>query len=79
MVGVLWGIFIFLGGVIFGWIMEHIINRPHPVGNLRIDNSDPDDGPYLFLELSSESTPNILKLKKFVTLEVKVENYISQQ
>jgi hypothetical protein len=67
------------GGAIIGCILMKILSHPHPVGNLRIDNSDPDDGPYLFLELSSESTPDILKLKKYVTFEVKAKDYISHK
>lgn len=79
MAGVIWGVFIFLGGVMVGLFIGHVAKRPNPIGNLRIDNSDPDDGPYIFLELSSESTPNLLKLKKYITLEVKAENYVSQK
>jgi hypothetical protein len=75
----LFAIMMFLIGAFTGYLIAQIADRPHPVGNLRIDNSDPDDGPYLFLELSSESTPNLLKLKKYVTLEVKAENYVSHK
>lgn len=44
-------------------------------GNLRIDQSDPSDQPYLFLELSEDVRS--LGKKKFVTLNVRKENYIS--
>lgn len=66
-------------GVVIGCVIGRFVYRSKPIGNLRIDTSDPDDGPYLFLELSSESTPNLLKLKKYVTLEVKAENYVSHK
>ena len=51
--------------------------RLRSIGHLRVDQSDPDDGPYLFLELTS--TTEALKKRKYVTLDVKVENYISQK
>lgn len=47
------------------------------IGNLRIDNSDPNEPPYLFLEL--EKTPDRLKDGDKVVLIVKVKNYISQK
>lgn len=72
------GIIMFCCGIAIGYIIAKFATKPEPVGVLRIDNSDPDDGPYLFLELSSESTPQVLKHKKTVTLLVKAENYISR-
>lgn len=50
-----------------------------PVGTLRIDNSDPDEPPYLFLELKKESNPNNFKNKKYVTFDVNAKNYISHE
>ena len=46
------------------------------VGTLKIDDSDPDDGPYLFLEIPSN--PNVLKKYKYITLKVDVDNYVSR-
>lgn len=46
------------------------------VGTLKIDESDPDDGPYLFLEIPSN--PNVLKKYKYITLKVDVDNYVSR-
>lgn len=70
-------------GICLGFAIGLVVSRfkytSKPIGNLRIDNSDPDDGPYLFLELSSDSTPSVLKLKKYVTLKVRVEDYISHE
>ena len=66
-----------LCGVVIGFVITKIVTRPKPVGFLRIDESDPDDGPYLFLELSLNSPPQVLKQKKYVTMKVKVENFIS--
>lgn len=67
----------FVLGLTIGYIASQIMGREEPVGDLRIDNSDPEEGPLLFLEL--DSNPNTLKLRKKVTLNVKAENYISQK
>lgn len=48
-----------------------------PVGTLRVDHSDPDDNPYLFLELSGD--PKKLPNQKYITLKVNIENYISRK
>lgn len=66
---------ILLVGVLIGVIATLIITRPRPIGSLRIDESDPDDGPYLFLELSTD--PNVIKQDKYVTFKVDARNYIS--
>lgn len=50
-----------------------------PIGTLRIDSSDPDDGPYLFLELNQSIANLKLQDKKFVILEVDATNYLSQK
>ena len=48
-----------------------------PVGTLRVDQSDPDDNPYLFLELSGD--PKKLTNQKYITLKVNIENYVSHK
>lgn len=48
-----------------------------PVGTLRVDQSDPDDNPYLFLELSED--PKKLPNQKYIILKVNIENYISHK
>lgn len=68
-----------LCGALVGFVIAKILSRPKPIGFLRIDESDPDDGPYLFLELSPDSTPRVIKTKKYVTMAVKVENFISHK
>ena len=47
------------------------------IGTLRVDQSDPYDGPYLFLELSEN--PKKLLDKKRITLKVNVEDYVSHK
>lgn len=52
-------------------------NRSKPLGTLRVDHSDPDDGPYLFLELSED--PEKLINQQYIILNVNVEDYISHK
>lgn len=52
-------------------------NKKHPVGTLRIDRSDPEEAPYMFLELSTD--PRNLMKEKQIVLDVNMENYLSQK
>ena len=52
--------------------------RRDVVGSLRVDQSDPDSGPYLFLELSHKGADAIYK-KRYVVLKVNIKNYISHE
>lgn len=67
-------IIIFGIGVLIGCILTIIIFRTRSVGSLRIDISDPDDSPYLFLELSKDIR-EIYK-KKHVMMKVNFKNFI---
>lgn len=60
-------------GFIFG-IFVTLLAKDKPVGSLRIDHSDPDSGPYLFLELD-HGIGDIYK-KHYVRMRVKIEDYI---
>lgn len=62
---------------VVGAIVTRVVLSRRASGDLRVDTSDPDDGPYLFLELK-EDVRNIMR-KEYVILGVKVENYISQK
>ena len=64
-------------GVIVGSIATQIILRVKSVGAMRIDTSDPEDGPYLFLELTKDVL--YVKRKKYITLKVNSKNYISSK
>lgn len=67
------GLFI---GSLFAGLLFH--RKAKPVcGALRVDTSDPQDGPYLFLELT-EGLDKVANSRQ-VTFDVKVENYISQK
>ena len=67
---------LFLGFVV-GFIFGVWKSKETPVGVLRVDRSDPDDGPYLFLEMNT--TPEVITKRKYITLEVLAKNYISQK
>ena len=67
----------FILGVFAGAIVTYVNHRRHMIGNLRVDRSDPDDNPYIFLE-SSVGLDSIEKMR-YVLMDVKVENYISQK
>lgn len=68
----MWMVFMaigFISGIIITFI---IIRNFFSSGNLRIDLSDPEDGPYLFLELTKEL--NAVLNKKIVIFTVRIKN-----
>lgn len=65
MIGLLIGI---MGGV----LLSRFIFREKPVGSLRVDESDPDSGPYLFLELDRSGADAIYK-QRYVRLRVELK------
>ncbi len=66
-----------LVGIVCTTIASDIATRTKPVGSLRIDRSDPDDGPYLFLELSKDVEE--IYRKKYVTFKVSLKNFIPHE
>lgn len=65
-------------GALIGILIARFIFRDKPIGSLRVDQSDPDSEPYLFLELSPDGADEIYK-KKCVSLRVDLKDYISQK
>lgn len=66
-------------GIILGVFISRICSRIRQAdGFLRIDYSDPDSGPYLFLELSNKDAGKIEKKRK-ICLQIKRENYLPQE
>lgn len=61
-------------GIIIGAVATCMIFGTFSVGSLRIDQSIPEDEPYMFLELT-RNVRTILK-KKFVVLKVRAEDFI---
>lgn len=70
-------IVIFLIGILAGCVVTLFIFRMRSVGSLRIDTSDPDDGPYLFLELSKDV--GVVYQRKYVTLKVNTKSFIPHE
>lgn len=67
----------FCAGIVAGVVLHIAISRIRSVGTLCVDNSDPDDDPYLFLELSKDI--GFIKRKKYVVLKANLKNYISHK
>ena len=66
----------FVIGLIVGGVVMTAIYRVKRIGTLRLDTSDPDEPPYMFLELR-KNIGNIWN-KKYVILDVNNKPYISQ-
>ncbi len=64
-------------GVVVGIIIGAILFYRRPVGNLRVDRSDPTCGPLLFLELGTDV--GTVMRKKYVTFKVRVENFLPHE
>lgn len=67
-----------LVGIMAGVLLSRFIFREKPVGSLRVDESDPDSGPYLFLELDRSGADAIYK-QRYVRLRVELKNCISHK
>jgi hypothetical protein len=65
-------------GIFIGIVFGRQVFRRDVIGSLRVDQSDPDSGPYLFLELSHKGANAIYK-KKYVVLKVNIKDYISHE
>lgn len=68
---------LFLAGWCFGFGAAWFIIARSKVGTIRVDNSDPFDGPQLFLELTKPFSS--FYRKTYVYLEVKLKDYISHE
>lgn len=64
-------------GIVVGCILSRLIPKKI-VGTLRVDHSDPDSGPYLFLEIAHGGMDTIKK-KKYVLFEVNLKSYIPHE
>jgi len=71
----LWMTISYATGLLAGLIIAYIYIRSRSVGCIRIDRSDPEEPPLLFLELhtSVETVSN----GKYVILSVKNKNFIN--
>ena len=66
-----------LAGMVIATISTLIVARRLKVGTLRIDRSDPEDHPYMFLEIS-KGVGDISEFK-YVILDISNKNYISHE
>lgn len=67
----------FICGYLLGIDVRKSKYEKKSLGVIRVDRSDPDDGPYLFLELCT--TPAEITENEYVIFKVNNENYISQK
>lgn len=68
---------IFFIGSMIGSISSCLIFNMMYVGYLRVDHSDPYDGPYMFLEL--QKNIDTIERKKYVILRVKQDNLVTRK
>lgn len=64
-------------GVAIGFSIGKAKYYQWPIGDLRVDQSDPDSPPQLFLELDKD-VPAVMT-KKYVAFRVKVEDFIPHE
>lgn len=64
-------------GILIGCVVTCVIFRLLVVGILRVDRSDPDDSPYLFLEL--KKPVDDVSAKKYVIFRVANKDFISHE
>lgn len=67
-------------GFLFGLVLGGFLSarkKEKPIGNLRVDRSDPTEPPYLFLEL--ETDISTICAKKSVSLKVKREDFLPHE
>lgn len=61
-------------GIIIGFSIFLFVRKKYIVGDLRVDHSDLEDEPYLFLELKSDV--DSLINKKYVIMKVQIKDFI---
>lgn len=69
-----WGIGGLVLGLLLGFGLSSVIKREKPVGTLRTDRSDPEEAPYLFLELEQNGMHTIYHAKT-VVFKVDLSSY----
>ena len=62
-------------GILIGLFIERYIFQEKPIGSLRVDQSDPDSGPYLFLELDPGGAKEIHMVLCQDLVQVKIRNF----
>lgn len=75
----MWMVIMGIIGFAVGFVAASIGVLSLKVGILQIDRSDPSDPPYPFLRIDRYRSIDELSRRKYVLLEVKNENFISQE
>lgn len=70
-------IFAVVAALCVGILIGRYLFRDRPVGDLRVDHSDPVDGPHLYLELGTDVS-TVLR-KKCVVFRVKAKDFIPHE
>lgn len=65
-------------GMAIGWLASRTSQDKTCIGTLREDRSDPNEAPYLFLELDRGGMEKLHSNSR-VTLRVNIENYIPRK
>lgn len=68
---------LFVIGIVVGFAVSEILSRKDSMGSIRVDSSDPYDGPYLFLEMTKSI--DTLKKRKYATFKVNTISYIPHE
>lgn len=64
-------------GILIGLLIGVVLSHRRPLGNLRVDRSDPTSEPYLFLELDTDV--RTIMRKKQVVFKVRVEDFLPHE
>ena len=64
-------------GIVIGVLIGAILSHRRPMGNLRVDRSDPTSEPYLFLELDTDV--RAIMRKRCVMFKVRVEDFLPHE
>ncbi len=67
-----------LVGALCGFAAARMGRGKEYIGNLRMDQSDPNEAPYFFLELDPDGMKKIYG-RKTVALHVRIENFIPRK
>lgn len=64
-------------GILIGVLLGVVLSRRRPLGNLRVDRSDPTSEPLLFLELDTDI--RTIMRKRCIVFKVRVENFLPHE
>ncbi len=64
-------------GILIGVLIGVVLSHRRPLGNLRVDRSDPTSEPLLFLELDTDV--RTIMCKKWVVFKVRVEDFLPHE